>query len=155
MTLWTRPARTTDAGSAGEVLYQFQALTPWMPKLHSAAEAIAFCGQMIDQGWVTVAGRHTTVEAFLARDGEDIHALYVQARAQGVGLGSRLVEHAKASTERLALQTFQANARAQRFYERCGFVECARGDGAQNDENLPDITYVWHKPRINTKEAAQ
>jgi ribosomal protein S18 acetylase RimI-like enzyme len=33
--------------------------------------------------------------------------------------------------------------RAQRFYERHGFVETRRTDGRDNEEGTPDILYVW------------
>jgi len=80
---------------------------------------------------------------FLARDGEEICALYVQGEAKGRGLGRRLLDHAKAESPRLHLRTPEANMRARQFYARAGFVEAARGSGAGSDENLPDIHYVW------------
>lgn len=49
------PARPLDAGAVGAILHDFETGTPWMPKQHSGAEAIAFGAAMIDRGWVTVA----------------------------------------------------------------------------------------------------
>jgi GNAT superfamily N-acetyltransferase len=43
----------------------------------------------------------------------------------------------------LRLWTFASNLRAQRFYERHGFVEAQRTDGRGNEERAPDILYVW------------
>lgn len=145
MTPCIRPARPTDAGATGDILYDFIMRTPWMPKLHTAAETIAFCGTMIDRGWMTVAGREGMVEGFLARDGSEIVALYVSRAANGSGLGRALLQHAQAEADRLTLWTFQANTGAQRFYRRAGFVETERTDGSGNDEKLPDIHYVWAK----------
>ena len=143
MTAHLRLARSTDAGRTGEILHRFAQENPWMPKLHSCAETIAFCGWMIDQGWVTVAETEDGVVGFLALNGQDIHSLYLTEAARGQGIGCQLLQNAKSSQPSLSLFAFQANGRACRFYERNGFAEVARSDGADNDENLPDIKYVW------------
>ena len=80
-----------------------------------------------------------------ARDGEEICALYVSERANGRGVGRVLLGDAKRRSDRLRLRVLEANEWAQRFYQRQGFVESGRGDGAENDENMPDIVYVWTK----------
>ena len=138
-----RPARSTDAGTTGKILHGFSRENDWMPDLHSCAETIAFCGHMIDQGWVTVAEASDTLVGFLALNGTDVHSLYLTPAARGQGIGKRLLDHAKVQHPRLSLFAFQANIGACRFYERNGFVEVARSDGADNDENLPEIKYVW------------
>ena len=138
-----RPARSTDAGTTGEILHGFSRENDWMPDLHSCAETIAFCGRMIDQSWVTVAEASDRVVGFLALNGTDVHSLYLTPAARGQRIGKRLLDHAKAQHSQLTLFAFQANTGACRFYERNGFAEVARSDGADNDENLPDIKYVW------------
>ncbi|WP_171131532.1 GNAT family N-acetyltransferase [Ruegeria sp. HKCCA6707] len=143
MTVLLRPARSTDAGATGDILHRFATETDWMPKLHSGAEAIAFCGQMIDRGWVTVVETEQGVVGFLARNGAEVHALYLCRASCGQGLGQRLLDDAKSESPRLSLYTFQANQGARRFYERNGFVELERGDGSSNEENLPDIKLGW------------
>lgn len=35
------------------------------------------------------------------------------------------------------------NTAARRFYERHGFVPLAYTDGADNEENRPDVLYEW------------
>lgn len=145
MTVTLRPARSTDAGKIGAILSGFLAASEWMPDLHTGAEDIAFCGDMIDRGWVTVATQAEVVIGFIARDGEEICALYVGEQAQGRHVGHQLLDDAKARAERLELQVFQANTRAQKFYSREGFCETGRGDGAGNEEGLPDIAYVWNR----------
>ncbi|WP_171173511.1 GNAT family N-acetyltransferase [Ruegeria sp. HKCCD8929] len=145
MNVLLRPARSLDAGATGEILYAFTRDNDWMPKLYSRAETIAFCGTMIDRGWVTVAENGTGVAGFLARDGEHVCALYLAGPAQGRGIGKRLLDEAKAGRDLLRLHTFAANTGARRFYLREGFREVARGDGTSNEENLPDIAYVWRK----------
>lgn len=143
MTLYLRPARSTDAGKTGDILHRFQEETSWMPKLWTGAEAIAFCGTMIDRGWVTVAEEDGRVAAFLSCDGTEICALYVHPDRQGCGIGKALLDAAKSAHPHLKLWTFQANTGAQRFYLREGFTEAERTDGSRNEENLPDIAYEW------------
>ncbi|MEL7100478.1 MAG: GNAT family N-acetyltransferase [Pseudomonadota bacterium] len=137
-----RAARPEDAMACGVILTAFAEETPWLPRLHSGAEDIAHCGQMIDRGWVTVAGARP--KGFLARDGAIIHALYVAPSARGQGLGTALLAQAQ-EANRLELWTFQANTGAQRFYTRHGFQEAERTDGHGNDEGLPDIRYIWER----------
>ena len=141
--LTLRPARTTDAGATGAILSAFAADTDWMPQLHSAAENISFAGAMIDRGWVTVAEAERRVIGFMARDREDIDALYIAPGQRGHGVGAALLRQAQAAVPRLGLWTFQANTGAQRFYKRHGFAEVDRTDGAANDEKLPDIRMLW------------
>ena len=145
MTLTLRPAQPIDAGATGAILAQFQEQTPWMPKLYSGAETIGFCGEMIDRGWVTVAVQAQRAIGFIARDQEEICALYVLGAAQNAGIGRCLLDDAMARCDKLWLRVFQANNGAQEFYARAGFGEAGRGDGTGNDENLPDICYVWQR----------
>lgn len=145
MSVRLRPARSTDAGKLGMILKQFQDNNDWMPDLYTAGETIAFCGAMIDRGWVTVAVLDDQVVGFVARDGAEICALYLSRRSSGQGVGRALLEYAKSRCNRLTLRVFQANSGAQRFYRREGFAETGRGTGAENDENLADIAYVWPK----------
>lgn len=145
MTVWLRPARPLDAGRTGTILQEFLDTTPWIPNLHSGAETASFCGAMIDRDWVTVAGRTDRIGGFIARNGAEVNALYVAPEVRGAGLGRALLEAAQSAVNRLELWTFQANLGARRFYERHGFHETHRTDGAGNDENLPDIHYLWVK----------
>ncbi len=160
MTLTLRPARSTDAGQMGEILHGFYRETAWMPELYSGAETIAFCGVMIDRGWVTVAEAEGVVTGFLARDGAEICALYLKPEACGHGIGKRLLDDAKAQLRKedralhLSLWTFQANTGAQRFYQREGFAEVQRSDGARNEEGLPDIEYLWTRNEAEGEVAA-
>lgn len=140
-----RAAQPTDAGAVGAILSAFIDTTDWMPRIHTRAEDLSFAGYMIEQGWVTVAETDAQVRAFSARNGADVHALYVANDAQGQGIGAGLLAHMQGATDYLTLWTFQANTGAQRFYLRHGFVEAERTDGARNDEGLPDIRYDWHK----------
>ncbi|WP_293573322.1 GNAT family N-acetyltransferase [Phaeobacter sp.] len=138
-----RPARSTDAGKIGEILHRFATDTPWMPNLYTGAETIGFCGQMIDRGWVMIGQHNHEVKGFLARDEQEICALYIHPDFCGHGLGRALLDHAKSCSAQLELWTFQANTGAQRFCEREGFHEQERTEGARNEEQLPDMRYRW------------
>ena len=82
--------------------------------------------------------------AILVLDGPWLDQLYVEPGSTGRGIGARLLDVAKRERpDGLRLWTFQTNTRAQRFYERHGFVEAHRTDGRDNEEGAPDILYVW------------
>ena len=73
-----------------------------------------------------------------------IDQLYVRPDLTGQGIGKQLLELAKARMPLgLQLWTFQSNHRAQKFYERHGFIEVERTDGQSNQEQCPDIRYQW------------
>lgn len=141
-----RPARSTDAGQTGDILWASGLDTPLRPDLFSAAEAIGVCGRMIDRGWVVVAeDAEGRIIGFLARDGDEVHALYVAREAAGQGVGKALLDQAKAGADRLHLRAYQANRSACRFYRREGFHEIARDAGGQNDCDQPNIHFLWQR----------
>ena len=72
-----------------------------------------------------------------------IDQLYVLPDIQGCGIGSTLLNVAKAQSERLSLWTFQRNTVARQFYERRGFSMIRETDGAGNEEHEPDVLYQW------------
>ena len=92
-----------------------------------------------------IVSENETITGFLARNGDDIHALYIDPKARGQGIGSKLLTNAMHQEDQLTLWTFQANTRAQAFYERHGFTPVEHTGGAGNDEGLPDIRYLWQR----------
>jgi ribosomal protein S18 acetylase RimI-like enzyme len=73
-----------------------------------------------------------------------IEQLYLHPDVVGCGIGSKLIERAKAELgSPIWLYTFQANQGARRFYERHGFKAIQFGDGSGNEENCPDVLYEW------------
>ena len=140
-------AKPADAPAIGAILSDWIDETDWMPRVHKREDEQRFAADLVARGWVTVARRSGVVVGFLARDGEDVVALYVARGARGQGVGTALLTRARRRTRRLSLWTFQFNHAARGFYEGHGFVEVARTGGAGNDEKLPDIKYVWEKQR--------
>ncbi|WP_417523734.1 GNAT family N-acetyltransferase [Marinovum sp.] len=144
MTHYIRNARSTDAGKLAAILTEAMDTPPWKPNLHTGAQDVAHCGNMIDKGWVRVAeGEDGRIMGFIARNGEEIESLFVAAPERGHGVGVALLNDAKSACKRLELWTFQLNTGAQKFYEREGFTEINRTDGATNQERLPDVRYAW------------
>lgn len=76
-----------------------------------------------------------------------IDHLHVDPPHHGRGVGSALVRLAQREQEELRLYTFQSNARAQRLYERHGFIVEELTDGQRNEEKMPDMTYRWRRAR--------
>jgi GNAT superfamily N-acetyltransferase len=80
----------------------------------------------------------------LVLHGEWLDQLYVEPGRTGQGIGGALMAVAKRERPSgLRLWTFASNTGAQRFYERHGFREVERTDGAGNEEGAPDILYAW------------
>ena len=99
------------------------------------------------QGCVRAVADGAGIAGFsLCRAGE-LHALYVHPRAQGRGLGGRLLQDAQDSHDRLNLWVAEENTGGRRFYCRHGFAEKTRADGAGNDEGRPEILMVWPPER--------
>jgi len=83
--------------------------------------------------WVAEAPAGTLV-GILVLDGPWLDQLYVAPAMTGRGIGQALVRVAKRERpEGLRLWTFASNRRAQRFYERHGFVKTRCTDGRDNE----------------------
>jgi GNAT superfamily N-acetyltransferase len=77
-------------------------------------------------------------------DWETLERLYVEPNEQGRGIGTALLDKAKAlRREGLYLWVFQKNTGAIRFYERHGFRLVKLTDGEDNMEREPDALYAW------------
>ncbi len=138
-----RKARVEDAVPCARILGDWFTATEWLPRLHTPAEDLAFLRRLIGRNHVIVADQNGIAVGFLARDGRDLSHLYVTATLRGQGIGSALLDGAKASSDHLELWCFQANEAARRFYQRHGFVAAETTDGADNEEGVPDVRYLW------------
>ena len=141
-------AKPDDAEALAAILTDWIRETPWMPELHGKAPTIGFLGMLIRETEVLVAQQDGIPCGFLALQGQQIPALYLAAAARGRGIGRELLDAAKDQSPNLSLWTFQANARARKFYMREGFREVELTDGARNEEKLPDVRCVWQKPEV-------
>lgn len=137
-----RRAEGGDAGWCARVLGDWVRETGWMPILHTREEDAAFVAGLIARTEVLVAEG-----GFLAREGEEVLALYLSPVARGRGVGRALLDAAKQGRDRLTLWAFQRNEGALRFYAREGFVAVERTDGEGNEAGLPDVRLVWERVR--------
>ncbi len=144
-----RRARSCDAQQVASTwLRSRAAAVPAIPPpIHSPDEVHAWFETVVlpsKETWV--AEEDGTVLALLVLDEDWIDQLYVDPDHTGHGLGTDLVNLAKSRRPRgLTLRTFQTNRRAQRFYERHGFVPMGT-TGGDNEENAPDVRYEWRPP---------
>ena len=95
-----------------------------------------------NETWVAAEG--AAIIGLLVLDDGSLDQLYLRPGRWRQGIGSRLVELAKARRpDGLSLYTFQENAAARAFYERHGFRAVWFGDGSANEEGQPDVRYEW------------
>ncbi len=107
----------------------------------------------IDPGHIRIVmdPSSSSIVGFMAHDEDRLDHLYVHVDCQRRGIGSLLLDQAKAeSPGHLELFTFQQNHSAQAFYGSKGFREIARGVAnaadnpwATNEAQLADIRYRW------------
>lgn len=90
-----------------------------------------------------VARSNGRIVGYMVLQDEDVGHLYVLPEWQGCGVGSALLDKAKAlSPKRLTLFAFPRNMQARRFYEARQFRRVGPSDGASQD-NAPGVEYVW------------
>jgi GNAT superfamily N-acetyltransferase len=141
----TATARADDGDAIAEVfLASRRVAMPWLPELHTDEETRAFFAGVIAACEVLVVRRSGRVLGFLALRGDEVEHLYVHPTAQRRGVGTALLEAAKARRPGgLELWAFQRNTPALAFYTRRGFVERRRTDGSANEEREPDVRLAW------------
>lgn len=110
---------------------------------HPIEEQVAYLREKLIPAYaLRVARQGNAIVGFLASNPESIAQLYVRVENIGQGIGTRLLNLAKAeSSGSLWLFTFQRNARACRFYEHNGFTAIARG--FEPMWQLADVKYQW------------
>jgi putative acetyltransferase len=137
----------TDMAAAAKVFrYAFDERLPWLASLHTPDEDREFWrGQLFPTCEIWGAVRGKDVAGVIAFREGWIEQLYVFPAVQGQGIGSRLLDIAKAARDELLLWTFQRNGRARRFYEARDFTVINETGGAGNEEKEPDMLYCWHR----------
>ena len=145
MKLHLAPAKPRDATALACILADWIDETPWMPDIHTPNEDRDFLTYLIRETEVIMPRTLLGPQGFMARDGAEIHALYLVPGVRGQGIGKRLLDQAKSKSPELTLWTFQANLPARRFYAREGFREVRQTNGAGNDEKLPDVRLAWQR----------
>lgn len=93
---------------------------------------------------VHVADADGALLGFLALQNHWVAQLYIHPDHWRRGAGTALMQQAKTlHPNGLRLWCFQYNKAAQAFYEHHGFTAAQFTDGHGNEENEPDILYIW------------
>jgi chorismate mutase/GNAT superfamily N-acetyltransferase len=140
-----RPATSDDAAEIAELyLATRRAAEPAMPpQVHTPESVLAFKTRAIAAKEVWVAERDG-IMGFAVLDHAFLDALYVGPDHQGFGIGTALLDLAKARRpDGFALWVFASNAPARGFYHRHGLVELEHTDGSGNEERSPDVRMAW------------
>ncbi|MGZ4152919.1 MAG: N-acetyltransferase family protein [Actinomycetota bacterium] len=141
-----RQATPEDAGEIAEVfIASFGSLT-FVPRLHTDDEHRAFIANVVlRQQDVMVAEDEAGIAGFVAMaHGDLVEHLYVRPERQRRGVGTALLDEAKARMPAgFRLWVFQRNEPARRFYEANGLAVVELTDGSGNDEKTPDALYGW------------
>lgn len=107
-----------------------------------------FLSEVVPQNSVRLAVEDGRLVGFVAASRESIAQLYVRTGCQHRGIGTGLLDWAKAqSGGTLWLFTFQRNLRARAFYEKHGFIAVAFG--FEPFWQLEDVKYAWQDSRRN------
>ena len=140
------PALAADAAGIADVyLAARNDALPFLPRIHTDQQVRAWIADtLMLQCRVWVARSEQRIVGFLALDNDELEQLYVLPGQYRCGVGSTLLDVAKAeSAGRLCLFTFQKNERARAFYESQGFRVVDWNDGSRNEEREPDMQYEW------------
>jgi GNAT superfamily N-acetyltransferase len=139
-----RPAAPDDTAAVTAVFTAARRLMTYLPVLHTAEEDVRFFADLVAQARVEVALGDGRVVGFAAVRGGWLEHLYVEPGSQGQGVGSALIDWAKAASPTgLDLWVFEANTGAQALYRSHGWTEIERTDGSGNEERLPDLHMRW------------
>lgn len=132
-----------DGADIGQIMLDWADETNWMVRAHARKDYPGLGALLVQACDVSVARVGGHVVGFLARQGVDIQGLYIDRNHRGNGIGTTLLERAKADTSQLGLWLFQSNLHAHRFYAAQGFAVDRMSDGRGNDEKLADVHMVW------------
>lgn len=144
--LLLREATAEDAAEIAELyLAARRAAVPAMPpQVHTVSEVHDFVARTIGEKdvWVGESDGEILGYAVLTRTWLD--GLYVGPASQGSGVGSALLDLAKARRpDGFSLWVFASNTPARGFYHRHGLLELEHTDGADNEEHAPDVRMAW------------
>ncbi|EPJ45927.1 MAG: hypothetical protein OFPI_35910 [Osedax symbiont Rs2] len=149
-----RTATSADAKNVAQILISSRkAFLPYAPSPHTDAEIRSWVETclLVDCD-VTVAVVDNISVGVLAVSVEDgiswIEQLYIDPQYVNRGLGTLLLDELFSRQQAtFRLYCFQRNSRARALYERYGFKAIGYSDGANNEEQCPDVLYQ----RISSK----
>jgi GNAT superfamily N-acetyltransferase len=116
---------------------------PWLAGRHTPKEDRDFLHRIVfPQSLLWGAGAPALTGFLALRDGW-IDQLHVLPGHQRRGIGTALLERARATAPALRLRTFQRIHADRAFYRRYGFRLALETDGTRNEEGEPDALYHW------------
>ena len=107
-------------------------------------ENLELVRSQLPQAQVFVWEQQGVPKAFLGLTDSYIAGLFVSSECRSQGVGSRLLDLAKALCPQLSLNVYQRNTRAVRFYEREGFYRAASGTDPNTGQ--VEFTMQWPSP---------
>ncbi len=150
-----RPGRPADAPALVAIhRAALDAALPGLARPWTEAETLAwFAGELLAQHRVTIAAEGGQPVGYLALAGDEVLHLYVTPTLHRRGIGTTLLEMAKAAAPSgLTLACFRRNRAALAFYGRCGFRVTACRDATANTEGEPDMILAWTPPPLITRK---
>jgi ribosomal protein S18 acetylase RimI-like enzyme len=143
-----REAVVADAAAIAQVhIRSREVAMPYLPpRRRSDAEVVRWVKNVVlaeAAVWVAQDGSGAVV-GYAAVEGEWLEHLYLLPEVRRGGIGSLLLDRAKAHRPQgIDLHVFQRNTAARAFYARHGFTVVDLDDGSRNMENEPDMTMRW------------
>jgi len=139
-----RQAVPDDATAVADVNLASRAAAAMPPGIHPDVEVHAFLAERLESDEVWVAEVEGLVVGYARLTPTWLDDLYVLPSHAGQGIGSMLLEVAKARRPAgFSLWVFEMNAPARAFYLRHGLVEREHTDGSDNEERTPDLRMSW------------
>ncbi|MFD1419955.1 GNAT family N-acetyltransferase [Lactiplantibacillus songbeiensis] len=99
--------------------------------------------QALPQAILIAALETDQILGFIGLQGNDIAGLFVQPTAQQHGVGTALLDAAKAQHHKLQLSVYVANRNAVAFYHHSGFH--VHKQGVDKATHQPEYTMRWYR----------
>ena len=144
-----RPGTPADAPALVAIhRAALDAALPGLARPWTEAETLAwFAGELLARHRVTVAEQAGQPVGYLALAGDEVLHLHVAPALHRRGIGTTLLETAKAAAPGgLRLACFRRNRTALAFYRRRGFRPIACRDATANAEGEGDVILAWAPP---------
>jgi len=116
---------------------------PQFQALDSEKALRVFHNVIVQECEIWLEADERCIRGFMAMQGSYIDRLYVDPKFQRQGVGTLLLQDAKAKNPTgLELRTHQQNQPARQFYEKHGFTVVKYGISPA-PESVPDVQYHW------------